>query len=71
MDQQIKSMLESGLLEKAECTPTYLSTFFFRPKTDGSIRPILNLKELNRFVMTKVFQLFSHYRVPSFLQNKD
>ncbi|KPI95220.1 Transposon Ty3-I Gag-Pol polyprotein [Papilio xuthus] len=71
MTQLIKNMIDTHVLEKAEINPSYLSTFFLVPKTDGSFRPIFNLKRLNRFVKLKGFQLFSHFRVPSFLQSND
>lgn len=71
MTIQIQNMLELGILEKAEHTPSYLSTFFLVPKSDGTHRPIFNLKRLNDFVVTKPFQLFSHFRVPAFLQDQD
>ncbi|CAK1599031.1 unnamed protein product [Parnassius mnemosyne] len=64
-------MLKSGVLEQAEPSASFLSTFFLVPKPDGSYRPILNLKQLNRFVKTKPFRLFSHFRVPTFLQHQD
>lgn len=60
MTTQIQNMLESGILEHAERSPSYLSTFFLIPKSDGSQRPILNLKQLNYFVITKSFQPFSY-----------
>ncbi|CAK1589105.1 unnamed protein product [Parnassius mnemosyne] len=71
MIRQIQSMLKSGVLEQAEPSASFLSTFFLVPKPDGSYRPILNLKQLNRFVKTKPFRLFSHFRVPTFLQHQD
>lgn len=71
MTIQIQTMLESGVLEPAELTPSYLSTFFLVPKSDQTFRPIFNLKKLNQFVVAKPFQLFSHFRVPSFLQQQD
>lgn len=71
MTYQIQSMLESGILESAEQSPSYLSTFFLVPKPDGTQRPIFNLKQLNKFVVTKPFQLFNHFRVPTFLQHQD
>lgn len=64
-------MLDTQVLERAEINPSYLSTFFLVPKTDGSFRPIFNLKRLNSFVHLKGFHLFSHFRMPSFLQSED
>ncbi|CAH2095188.1 unnamed protein product [Euphydryas editha] len=71
MSQQIQNMIDMQILERAELTPSFLSTFFLIPKVDGSFRPIFNLKQLNQFVQVKPFQLFSHFRVPTFLQDGD
>lgn len=71
MSQQIGKMMAEQILEEAEISPSYLSTFFLVPKPDGSYRPIFNLRSLNQFIKTKQFQLFSHFRVPSFLQKQD
>lgn len=71
MTAQIQSMLDTQVLEEVDPSPSYLSTFFLVPKSDGSLRPIFNLKALNVFLKVKSFKLFSHFRMPSFLQQKD
>ncbi|CAH2208009.1 jg1828 [Pararge aegeria aegeria] len=71
MTSQIDNMLDTGILEPAAHSPSYLSTFFLVPKPDQTFRPILNLKQLNKFVATKQFRLFNHFRIPDFLQSHD
>lgn len=54
----IKKLLKTGAVSK--CTPTsdqYTSKIFIVPKTDGSFRFILNLKQFNKFVPTTHFKL--------------
>ncbi|KAG5872136.1 hypothetical protein JTB14_013607 [Gonioctena quinquepunctata] len=41
------------------------------PKSDGSRRPVLNLRSLNNFLRPKKFRLISHLKVPNFLQEQD
>nr|CAI5852871.1 unnamed protein product [Callosobruchus analis] len=41
---------------------------FLVPKSDGSQRPVFNLKSLNRFLEPKQYRLFSHFKIPDFLQ---
>ena len=51
IDEQIELMLAKGIIRKcAKSEPEYISRIFTRPKTDGSLRLILNLKNLNQFV---------------------
>ncbi|XP_073950956.1 uncharacterized protein [Choristoneura fumiferana] len=40
-------------------------------KSDGSDRPIFNLKRLNEHIVPKKFKLISHHQIPHFLQKKD
>ena len=37
----------------------YTSTIFLVPKSDGSWRPVINLKSLNRYVVTHHFKMES------------
>ncbi|XP_055915529.1 uncharacterized protein LOC129948518 [Eupeodes corollae] len=44
---------------------------FLVQKSDGSFRPIFDLRGLNSYIKTKHFQLISHAVVPEFLQKHD
>lgn len=56
IDQEINRFLHCKIIEKANDTTKgeYLSNIFFRPKKDGKIRIILNLKSLNQIYLEKI-----------------
>ncbi|KOB73012.1 Uncharacterized protein OBRU01_06927, partial [Operophtera brumata] len=55
MDQIIDKMVVEHVLEFAPETPSFLSTMFLTPKSDGSMHLIINLKRLNHLVQNKKF----------------
>lgn len=71
MQQEITKLLLMGALEKCNHNSVFLSRLFLVPKSDGSQRPVLNLKPLNRFMDPKPFRLVNHLKVPKFLQRND
>ncbi|XP_045538606.1 uncharacterized protein LOC123722104 [Papilio machaon] len=71
MSKIIKKLVLEGVLEEARVTPSFISTIFLRPKSDGTSRPIFNLKRLNNFVHAGKFRLVNVQRVPDFIQEND
>ncbi|KAG6455767.1 hypothetical protein O3G_MSEX009410 [Manduca sexta] len=71
MTNAIEELLRDGVLENAAMSPSFLSTMFLVPKSDGSLRPIFNLKRLNVYVHTGNFHLLNMYQVSNFLQPND
>lgn len=67
----VQKMKEQGILKKAHFAPSFISPLFLVPKTDGSARPIFNLKALNDYVITQPFHLINMHRIPDFIQQKD
>lgn len=51
LDSAIEKLLLSDAIEKFELSEgQFLSSFFLTPKSDGTLRFILNLKKFNEFV---------------------
>ncbi|XP_039764301.1 uncharacterized protein LOC120636803 [Pararge aegeria] len=72
MTLMIQDLLDQRVLQIAhKKSPSFISKLFLRKKNDGSMRPIFDLRELNKFVKPKQFRLISHASVPSFLQPGD
>ena len=58
MDQEIYTLLQKGVIEEAyHSHGEFLSNVFLRPKKDGSLRMILNLKNLNSHVEYNKFKM--------------
>ena len=58
IDAEIKTFLSKNILTKAEhCSGEYISNIFTRKKSDGSLRMILNLSGLNKFVTYHHFKM--------------
>ncbi|XP_046976031.1 uncharacterized protein LOC124542139 [Vanessa cardui] len=72
MTQVILELADQNILQEVgEKYPSFISKLFLRKKRDGSMRPIFDLRELNKYVKTKHFHLISHTDVPDFLQPGD
>lgn len=72
MSTQIEELKKLKILETPpNITPSHFSRMFLRKKSDGSMRPIIDLRGLNRFVAAKPFHLISQTSVPEFLQQDD
>ena len=63
-DTEIKRMMEKEAIEPAS-EPYFVNHLFFIPKKSGGIRPILNVKPLNKFLKTQ------HFKMEQVIQVKD
>ncbi|XP_050512905.1 uncharacterized protein LOC126888594 [Diabrotica virgifera virgifera] len=64
----VNDLLLSGAISSASpCENQFVSNIFLVPKTDGSYRLVLNLKNFNRFVKTKHFKIEDRKTVSSLI----
>lgn len=71
MDTTMAQLRDMGVLKPAPLSPSFVSQFFLAPKSDGSMRPIFNLKNLNHYVFVDKFRLINVHRIVNFLQPGD
>ena len=58
VDVEITKLLEKGAVkEVTSCEGEFISNIFLRPKKNGSMRPIINLKRLNQCIETPHFKM--------------
>lgn len=58
IDNELLSLLRKGVIQKCGHEPgEFISHIFARPKPNGSLRVILNLKELNQFLKYEHFKM--------------
>ena len=51
VSQEVKEMLEKGTIrETIHCKDRFVNHVFLVSKKDGGQRPVINLKDLNRFI---------------------
>ncbi|KAI5630960.1 reverse transcriptase (RNA-dependent DNA polymerase) domain-containing protein [Phthorimaea operculella] len=71
MENEIATMLKNGAIRYSNHDTGFLSTMFLRKKSDGTNRPIFNLKKLNHYVSAPQFRLINHQNIPSILTQDD
>ena len=52
-----KLVIKGAIVPVAPCDGQFLSQLFLVPKKDGSSRPVVNLKALNKFITRKKFKI--------------
>ena len=69
---EIQDMLQRGVIVPCEQeAEQYVSSLFPRPKSDGSVRPIINLRSLNWYIPYQKFKMESLHQVHSLIQQGD
>lgn len=64
MSIEVKTLLKSGAAQKCKSMTGFLSPIFLRPKSDGTFRPIFDLRNLNFYLKPPRFRLLNHFRIP-------
>ena len=59
VDQELQKLLDKGVIVqlKTVLQSSFLSTLFLVPKKDGNLRPVINQKCLNTFVVSPHFKM--------------
>jgi len=58
LHQELDKLLDKGVIERSEHEAgEFISTVFLRPKKNGTFRLILNLEELNEYVVYHHFKM--------------
>ena len=58
IDNEVLKLLEKGAIVKAKhCPGEFISNLFLVPKKTGDLRPVINLKPLNKFVVKRHFEM--------------
>ena len=72
MSQEIELLKEQKVVERRPHSgPSFISRMFPVQKSSGGLRPIFDLRGLNRHVRVGKFRLISHLKVQDFLQDRD
>jgi hypothetical protein len=71
MDNSVRELLRKKAIEPAPSNPGFYSRIFEVPKKDGTMRPVINLKPLNRFVSVPKFRMASVSTVGRMIQDGD
>ena len=58
---EIDSMLQKGAIEEVSnpASPGFYTSIFLVPKKNGKLRPVINLKPLNQFILTPRFKMLT------------
>ncbi|XP_061089895.1 uncharacterized protein LOC133123446, partial [Conger conger] len=74
LSQEIETLLAKSairLVPKHDEMRGFYSLYFLVPKKDGGVRPILDLRALNRHLVKRRFQMLTHKRVMSSISQGD
>lgn len=71
MTEEVKELAAKGAIQRASSTGGFTSSMFLVPKSDGSWRPVINLKALNRHVITRHFKMESIRTVKGLMMKGD
>lgn len=71
MDRVIDQLVRMEVLELAILRLSFVLQMFLTPKSEGSLRPIFNLKSLNNYVFVEKFRFINVYTIVTFLHPRD
>ncbi|KAI2663288.1 Transposon Tf2-6 polyprotein [Labeo rohita] len=74
LTQELQTLLDKGAIEHVPLPDRdsgYYSRYFLVPKKDGGLRPILDLRGLNRYLRTYKFKMLTIKMIVSQIQSRD
>ena len=71
MTEEVKELAAKGAIQRTPSTGGFTSPMFLVPKSDRSWRPVINLKALNRHVITRHFNMESIRTVKGLMMKGD
>ena len=72
IDKKVLKLLEKGAIVKAQhCQGKCISNLFLVPKKTGDLRPVINLKPLNKFLDKRHFQMETINVARKFINSND
>ena len=72
IDQELHKLLHKGAIEQAPyCKDQFISNVFLVPKKTGDLRPVINLKPLNKFVEKIHFKMENNDLVKNLIKPGD
>lgn len=72
IEEEVQKLLRKGAIKEVpNCHGQFLSRIFLVPKKDGSFRPVVNLRPLNRFMENVHFKMESLGMMRDLLENDD
>ncbi|CAM4725781.1 unnamed protein product [Leuciscus chuanchicus] len=74
MEQEVMTLLRKGAIERVSPPSResgFYSRYFIVPKKDGGLRPILDLRQLNRRVQKLKFKMLTLKQIVSQIQSED
>lgn len=74
LEEEVQKLMEKGAVVEIPSWETqngFFSNVFLVPKKDGNMRPVINLKTLNQYVLTDHFKMEGLHTVRDLLRHRD
>ena len=70
--EEVEKLIQKGAVSPVESIPgEFISQLFVVPKSDGGLRPVINLKALNRFIKDEHFKMERFHMIRNLVKQGD